>query len=173
MQEQVTIMAVKEKQLISKKTGKPFTMYSALVGENRWISGFGAVEKGHTYDMNIVTTQKGSYTNHNYEIMADVTGTEDQKKPADESWVPDGMKVVGKNPAPKTPESNSPEKPNWDEINLGKCRHTLYCAVVENGVSPIDLLADDTMLSAIEELAKRSMGGRFADERVDDDEIPM
>ncbi|RLC76268.1 MAG: exonuclease [Chloroflexi bacterium] len=45
--------------------------------------------------------------------------------------------------------------PNWDEINLGKCRHGILCALISSGMWPVDDYLDD-----IENLAYFSMKGR-------------
>jgi hypothetical protein len=69
-------------------------------------------------------------------------------------------------PSATEPPAGSPreyqpqnKQPDWDEINLGKCRHTLYCAAVQAGMNPVDLVTDVAMLQAIEKLAGLSMNG--------------
>lgn len=49
--------------------------------------------------------------------------------------------------------------PDWDAINLGKCRHGILCAVLQSGINPSDLITNPDRLKEIEKLAHFSMNG--------------
>ncbi len=58
-----------------------------------------------------------------------------------------------------TTQGQPPPKPDWDLINLGKCRFGLYQATIQAGCSPEALDADAKLLMALESLAKKCMHG--------------
>ncbi len=52
--------------------------------------------------------------------------------------------------------------PDWDKINLGKCRHGILCAMLQAGFPPGDILNPDNMWPyKINKLAKFSMTGEI------------
>lgn len=112
------------------------------------------------------TSQGGPYTG--YSGFCDVLPNYGQQAPQAAGYQP----TQQQSPAPPLRQPQQPQlqqqyprqqqankQPDWDNINLGKCRHTLYCAVIKAGMTPIDLVADVPMLQAIEELAGLSMNG--------------
>ena len=60
---------------------------------------------------------------------------------------------------PKGGQQPAADKPDWDSINLGKCRDGKYNAVIRSGCDPITLSQDRKLLLACEFLAHKSMHG--------------
>ncbi len=85
--------------------------------------------------------------------------------------------------APQAPPPPKDDQPDWDLINLGKCRDGKYNAVIRAGCDPITLAKDRNLLLACEFLAHKSMHGikmtdaeKFQMEQdlmVDDQGLPM
>ena len=67
---------------------------------------------------------------------------------------------------PSTPpvkDELKPDRPNWEKINLGKCRHGILCALIQAGAyQPYMLLRDEAQLDAINKLAEFSMFGKIS-----------
>ena len=71
------------------------------------------------------------------------------------------FKCVPAEPEPKEQESN--DKPNWDKIALGKCRHGILCALIQAGHYQRCKSTEqvDEMLDAANKLARFSMTGEI------------
>ena len=67
---------------------------------------------------------------------------------------------------PSTPPVKNelkPDRPDWEKINLGKCRHGILCALIQAGsYQPYMLLRDEAQLDAINKLAEFSMFGKIS-----------
>ena len=62
--------------------------------------------------------------------------------------------------ATKSPQAASADTPrDYDKENRGKCRHGLYCAVIQAGLDPVVLNAMPDTLKAIECLVEKAMNG--------------
>jgi putative phage-type endonuclease len=55
--------------------------------------------------------------------------------------------------------------PNWEKINLGKCRHGILCAILQGGASALDLVENAPYLAKINDLAHFSMTGELPSEK--------
>lgn len=88
------------------------------------------------------------------EVLITETGTQFY----DLKW-DDKMGLFKCKPATPPPSKELvPEKgPDWDKINLGKCRHGILCATIENG----GLIAALNNLETINRLAEFSMTGEI------------
>ena len=112
-----------------------------------------------------ISTYQGTFQNQpyiGYSGFCDVLPNYGQPSPQAASYPPTQQPSPApplRQPQQQARQQQANKQPNWDLINLGKCRHTLYCAVTQCGVSPIDLVADVPMLQAIEKLAELSMNG--------------
>ena len=63
-------------------------------------------------------------------------------------------------PATPPPKDVAPSTtPDWDKINLGKCRHGILCAILQSGWSPESIYHDIDQQHVINKLAKFSMNG--------------
>jgi len=66
------------------------------------------------------------------------------------------FKCIPAEPSP-APEELEKDQPNWDKINLGKCRHGILCAVLQSGLHPSDITNE--IKTTINQLAQFSMTG--------------
>ncbi len=80
-------------------------------------------------------------------------------------------------PSTAEPEPDQHEAPDWDEINLGKCRHGILCGLIQHeglptdvhyestgdGIADIDstITLDGGVLAIINKLARFSMTGEI------------
>ena len=55
--------------------------------------------------------------------------------------------------------------PDWNEINLGKCRHGILCAMLQAKLSPYDVVHESSLREVINKLAHFSMTGEIENEK--------
>ena len=80
----------------------------------------------------------------------------------DVKWMGTYFKCIPVDPPKDAPKT---ERPDWDKINLGKCRHGILCAAIQSGELSVktanDTMYIEHMLTNIEKLAEFSMTGKI------------